>query len=34
MIPYIENPREGLSIPAVIYSLGRMNKDRLEELFY
>lgn len=34
MIPYIENPHEGLTIPAVIYSLGRMNKDRLEELFY
>lgn len=34
MIPYIQNPHEGLSIPAAIYLLGRMNKDQLEELFY
>lgn len=30
MIPYIENPHEGLSVPATIYSLGRMDKDQLE----
>lgn len=30
----IKNPHESFSIPAVIYSLGRMNKDQLEKGFH